>query len=382
MLSLRSSFVLLLALAFHFVIGDMYPSALSHEQEPTIIRSRVDQRNTKGQELSDSKAARNLPPLPQPHETIGYYFDKYADLLDGDTSNNPQMSEATQSEITQRNLVRTSDQLTSVWSDSKENYNISVSKCIHFSDIIGTWTTEDGTNKVNATMEDINNDLQKNISSMSDLSTRLRTRLLANVELAAFEAESLLNATVCNYSTPVDPQPLPSAPAATADTTDLIAHDELRKLLNSDTAHALDTKFMAMDGYWTSNIMSMGAGAAVAGALYKGFYNHNASSTNVAIVCFTAGGLIFARGIIERLYMNGMLRYVEVSVISAFTSWFRRAVQLALNLQREYVRRVGADQQESGCLEEIVIENSGDSLPSYSDPRTGVIELVPMGVCF
>ena len=128
--------------------------------------------------------------------------------------------------------------------------------------------------------------------------------------------------------------------------------------------------------------MSMGAGAAVTGSLYKGFYNHNATSHNVAVVCFTAAGLIFARGIIERLYMNGVLHYVEASVISAFTAWFRQAVSWGLSLQKEYMRQVGADHTDSGCLEEIVIEDSVDSLPGYSDPRAGVIELVPIGQCF
>ena len=120
-------------------------------------------------------------------------------------------------------------------------------------------------------------------------------------------------------------------------------------------------------------------------ALYKGFYNHNASAENVAIVCFTAAGLIFARGIIERLYMNGVLKFVEASVISAFTAWFRQAVA-ALNFLHTGVRQsgsqVGADSRLSGCLESIVIEDSVDSLPSYSQPQAGIIQVIPMGgVC-
>ena len=390
MLPVRNVFLVFVALAFGLVNGSIYPSSPPHEQKPTLIRSRISQRTPKHNDLNDSISTGDFPPPPQPDETVGEYFDKYAQILDS-TSNTSFISNIkSESELTSRSLVRSSNFLESLWSDDKQDYNISISKCVLFSQTVGPWTASNDSTIANATLEDINNDLQRNVTTPATLSKHLQSRLLANAILAATEAESFLNDTICDYesgSAPLTPDPLPS-PSTEIETDDsttdlIIAHDELRKLLTSNTAHALDTKFFAVDGYWTGILMSMGAGAAVGGSLYKGFYNHNATATNVAVVCFAAAGLIMMRGIIERWYMNGSLRFVEASVLAAFTSWFRQAVAWGLSMQKEYMRQVGADQQESGCLEEAVIEGGVGSLPGYSNSRAGVIELIPMGgPCF
>lgn len=382
---LSHTLCILLFTALEVVKGDTYSSYNAYERIPGFIKSRISQRNVQTKPVNDSQLTRHLIPTPNPKETIGDYFDKYATVLD-EESNKSQISEVPESQITERNLIRRTGYLGSLWSGPQEVYNISLSRCIQFADTIGTWTNANGITTENATLESINGDLRIPFTSASDLSAHLSSRLLDNAAQAVSEAEAFLNSTVCNStitnlaSPSTSPLPLPedSALASKDASWPDMTHDELRRLLSNDVAHALDARFIAIDGYWTAVLMSMSAGAGVGGALYKGFYNRNATSENVAIVCFTAAGLIFARGIIERLYMTGTMRFIEASVISAFTAWFRQAVAIVAGLQNN-MRQISSDNQMSDCLEEIVIDSSEDSLPGYSQPQAGIIELVPMG---
>ena len=379
MLFLGTALVLFVSSTFHSVACGSYPSSLSQQQTPAISRSRVDRRDDNSKASRALKPAISVLPSPAPDQDIGAYFD-HIDIILNDTSNGSQLSDS-ESQLTSRNLVRSSDYLNSKWSDGQERYNISISKCVRFEEIIGTWTALDGTSKENATFTDLNNDLATHFTTMQDLSDHLKSRLLANTELAVTEAESYLNSTVCNYDQSNDTsQPGDNTPPVDSALPPMV-HDELRKLHASGSSiHALDTKFMAMDGYWTGVLFSMGAGAAVGGSLYKGFYNRNATAHNVAITAFVAAGLIFTRGVIERLYMNGMLQYTEASIVGAFVSWFRQAAALGFSLQQQYLERVGSAQTDV-CLDEIVVVSGAEGLQELSEPGAGIIELIPMGRC-
>ena len=343
------------------------PSSLSQNQSTADIRSRINRGSVQSEKInSPGPASINLP-IPEPLQTLGDYLDNVDNILNdtrlNDTSTDAPTKYKSFSQISSRNFVRTDDYRKSVWFDGRDHYNISISKCIHFSETIGRWTHLDGTTQPDATLSNISSDLSTHFHNTTDLSNFVKSRLLANAELAASEAEASLQSTICNYD-----QPAP--------------HDELRKLLAPTNFDHLNTKFFDVDGYWTGVLLSMGAGAAVGGSLYKGFYNRNATAENVALTCFTAAGLIFTRGVIERLYMNGTLAYVEASVIAAFTAWFRQAVAAALSLQKEFSQQVGSAQTSpSGCLEMGSIEGGVGGLQAYSEPGAGIIELVPMGRC-
>lgn len=361
--ALALSIISLLRLA----VCESNPSSLSQNQATADIRSRINRGSAQSENInSPGPASINLP-TPEPFQTLGDYLDDVDNILNdtnlNDTSTDAPTKYKSFSQINSRNFVRTGDFRKSVWFDGTEHYNISISKCIRFSETIGRWTHLDDTTQPDATLSDITGDLSAHFRNTTDLSNFVKARLLANAELAASEAEASLQSTICNYAQPA-------------------AHDELRKLLAPTPVDHLNTKFFAVDGYWTGVLVSMGAGATVGGSLYKGFYNRNATAENVALTCFTAAGLIFTRGVIERLYMNGVLAYAEASVIAAFTAWFRQAVAAALSLQREFLQQVGSDQRSpSGCLERAQIESGIEGWQGYSEPEAGVIEMIPMGRC-
>ena len=382
----------------NFVNGAEHVSSEPHHQLPGLIKSRINQRNTKDKSFNNSQTRQLVPP-PNPKDSVGEYFDKYATVLDEESNSTQITSEVPESELTGRGIDRGTGYLGTVWTGSEESYNISLSRCIVFSDIAGTWTNTNGTTTPNATLEHINSDLRTKYTGAADLSHHLKSRLLDNALHAIAEAEAFLNSTVCpsnqSEQLPASTTSLPKPQGSIAtieetsipDITDLsvpdMTHDELRKLLvtNTDVTHSLNSNFLDIDGYWTSVLMSMTAGAGIGGALYKGFYSHNATSENVAIVCFTAAGLILVRGVVERLYMTGLLKFIEASIISAFTSWFRQAVDAVASIPSN-LRQIGSDNHISGCLEEIVIDKGMDSLPTFQRPQAGVIEVIPMGgVC-
>ena len=361
MLFTHKARVLLIISSLGFVACEKRPSTLSQDQALANIKSRVNFRNAKSSNIKALRSASMLWPSVESYQTIGDYLDDVDKILNS-TLNDTAKTYESNPQMAQRNLVRTDEYRQSAWFDGKEHYNISMSRCVHFSEIIGKWTDVDGTTQNNATLANITTDLQTRFENMTELSNHLKTRIIANAELAASEAEASLKTTMCNYDQPA-------------------AHDELRKLLAPTPFDHLNAKFLDMDGHWTNVIMSMGVHTAVVGSLYKGLYNRNATLENTALICFTAAGLVFTRGVIERLYMMGKLRFVEASVIAAFTSWFRRAVELALLLLQGFMPQIGADQTSSGCLEEADIENGADGLQGYSEPGAGIIELVPMGWC-
>lgn len=371
MFFIHGLFAVLIIFSSTSAAGERNPSPLAQDPTTANIRSRISRKDLWSDNENKSKSPSIMLPNPGPSQTVGDYLDNVDSILK-DTSSDAQTESKSLPELTQRSFVRTHDFRKSVWSDGTEHYNISISQCIHFSEIIGKWTNLDGTTQAQATLSNITSDLNTRFHSQTELSNHLKSRLLANAELAASEASASLQSTLCNYA------PTPSSSSSSSPSS----HDnELRKLLAPTPLDHLNTKFLAIDGYWTGILMSMGAGATVGGTLYKGFYNHNATAGNVALTAFTAAGLIFVRGVIERLYMNGTLHYMEASVIAAFTAWFRQAVALAVSLQTAFLQQVGADQANSGCLEEVVVESGVEGLRGYEEPGAYIIELVPMGRC-
>ena len=384
---------ILLFTALEAVNGDSNPTSNTYERAPGFIKSRISQRDPKTKPINDSQLTRHLIPQPNPKETIGDYFDKYATKLD-DPRNSTLMKEVPESSLIGRSLIRGPGYLGSIWNDTQESYNISISRCIQFADTVGTWTTTNGTTIENATLEDIIADLRIPFTTAADLSTYLSSRLLDNTAKIESEAEAFLNSTVCDAtkfqsvtgaSASSSPLPLPedSALASKEDSLEDAPHDELRKILSTDVGHAPDVKFWVADGYWTAVLLSAGAVGGVGGALYKGFYNPNATDDRTSVVFSVAAALVITRGVIERLYMTGHMRFIEVSIIGAFLAWVRQAVKDAVAHVAELpsnLRQIGSDNHLSGCLEEIVVDN-GYGLPSYSNPPAGVIELSPMGAC-
>lgn len=370
------------------ICENLFP-LLSHDQVPANIKSRINRKSVQSSEDIDSSSrpADIVIPIPEPSQTFGDWIDDVDALLNETSDDDTHGSKITTTpELSARDFIRESDYRRSVWSNGPEQYNVSVSSCIRFSDTIGKWTTKDGTTVPEATLTNITLDLDGNahFHNRTELSDHLKTRILTNAELLESEAEAALQSSICGYgnASPPDSSSPPSsfisssAPAA--------SHDELRKLLTPKAGlEHLNTKFMAMDGYWTASLAAMAAGSTVSGSLYKGFYNHNATSKSVALVCFSAAVLIFAHAVRERLYMTGHFAFMESSVVAAFLAWARQAIELAVSLQQAFLQQVGADRTTSGgtvCLEEIVVENGLQGLSGYSEPGAH-IELVPLGRC-
>ena len=187
--------------------------------------------------------------------------------------------------------------------------------------LAGKYTSKDGTRN-NATILDINNDLQYYRGSAKDNEDAIGLRVADNAQRATIEAEEYLEKVLCNYVAPT--------------------HDDLRHLL-------------APDGFWIALMFKVVGYSGVSTTIYKEKLSPNATVSTQAVVAISAAGLTIMDGILGRQQGNGRFSFMEAQIINVLTAWYRHAVQ------------VGADNQVSGCLSNAVVQNAIAALPESSD---------------
>lgn len=252
-------------------------------------------------------------PRPTSNQTIGSYFDR----LLGAVSPSKNLRE--------RHLFRDYDKslLTSSWAHGQGYFNISLDKCMEFRTVAGIYTSRDGTRE-NATILDINRDLQFRLATTADNDLAIGSRVLDNALRATIEAENYLQTAICGYTIGTN------------------AHEELRHLL-------------AADGYWVALMTKSFIYGSIGTALYAGVLNRNASVEQAIGVAIAASGLAIVDGVISRMQTNGKITFLEATIINSFTAWFRRAL------------RVGSDSEESTCIPEIIVHDALGALPYFDN---------------
>ena len=226
-------------------------------------------------------------------------------------------------DLESRHLIRTPTLLTASWAQNQAYFNVSLDHCLQFDLIAGIYTSRDGTRN-NATILDINKDLRVRGGSLLATEQEIAARVLDNAQRAVMEAQTYLQTAICGFTVSTN------------------AHDELRRLL-------------AGDGFWVALMTKSMVYGGVGASVYTGILNRNASIGQAFGVTLSAAGLTILDGVISRLQGHGRLSFLEGTIINIFTAWYRNAV------------RVGADTQESGCIPEIVVEDSLGSLVDSSD---------------
>ena len=317
---------------------------LSSELAPAIWipEPRLPQRSTpralpyqslKG-ELSLSVSNTFPSHSPSPDETIGAYFDTTLENL----SQNGSLTTS----IDKRNLVRTSTHLESLWYDGKIHFNVSIMKCITFDTIAGPWTLTDGTVKENATLLDINKDLQA--VSDGDAEEQYGSRVLDNANIFLNQSEQYMKSAICHYDSTANPM------------NDEI-HDELRR------------KLLGVDGYWIATIFKSMTSSTIAAGVYAGFFNpHNHTTSQVVAAGIAGGGVTFMIAVIDRLQLSGRLSATEASILSVLISWYNQALHAMSS------RQIGPDNAVSGpnpCISKEVVEDAMKTLANFYDVETG-----------
>lgn len=100
-----------------------------------------------------------------------------------------------------------------IWSDGETNFNISMSRCVSLSDVVGIYTAKTGV-RYNSTIIDIMNDLQVRGGSATAHQIGYASRVHENSQLAISAANAYLKTTALNFKP-----------------TYHNTHDELRQLL-------------------------------------------------------------------------------------------------------------------------------------------------------
>ena len=271
---------------------------------------------------------------PKPSETVGDYLDVAVEDISGNGSS--------ESANDKRHLVRTGTLLESVWLDGQTHYNVSIMRCITFETIAGPWTLANGTTTENATLLDINLDLQAGAGD--DPEAEYGARVLSNAKSLLNEAEQNLHGAVCDYDYTADPM------------NDGI-HDELRR------------KLLGVDGYWIATVYKSITSGAVAAGVYAGFFNpHNHTTSQVVAAGMAGVGVTFVIGVVDRLQLQGRLTATEATILSVFISWYNQAMHAMSSGQ------IGPDNAVSGqnpCISKEVVEQAIKTMAGIYDVETG-----------
>ena len=325
-------------LIFFLLLSNTLAAAIWHAKQHPAQRSapRAVPYTSLKSELSLANLDAFPSQFPNPDETIGQYFDANIDRLSKNGSSS--------TDIDKRNLIRTSTLLESVWYDGQTHWNISIEKCITFNTIAGQWTFQNGTTMQNATLLNINEDLQSQSPNQEDPESQYSARVLANANVFLNAAEPYLKTQICNYDYTSDPM------------NDAI-HDELRR------------KLLGVDGYWVATLYKSALSGTVAAGVYAGFFNpHNHTTGQVVAAGVATAGVTFMIGVIDHLQLNGRLSATEASIISVFTAWYNQALHALSS------RQVGPDSAVSGqspCFSKEVVEDAIKNLADYYDVEMG-----------
>ena len=271
---------------------------------------------------------------PKPSETIGDYLNVALDDLSHNGSSNTANAK--------RHLVRTGTLLESVWVDGQTHYNVSVMRCLTFDTIAGPWILANGTTIDNATLLDINLDLQSGTGN--DPEVEYGSRVMANAKSLLNQSEQNLHRAICDYDYTASPM------------NDAI-HDELRR------------KLLGVDGYWIATLYKSATSGAVAAGVYAGFFNpHNHTTSQVVAAGVAGAGVTIIIGVIDRLQMSGRLTATEATILSVLISWYNQAMH-AMSLGQ--IGPDGAISGQAPCISKEVVEDAIKSMANFYDVETG-----------
>ena len=196
----------------------------------------------------------------------------------------------------------------------------------------------------NATLLNINEDLQSQDPNQEDAESHYGARVLANANVFLNAAEPYLSTQICDYDYTTDPM------------NDAI-HDELRR------------KLLGVDGYWVATLYKSAVSGSVAAAVYAGFFNpHNHTTGQVVAAGVATAGVTFMIGVIDHLQLHGRLSATEASIISVFAAWYNQALHAVSSGQ------VGPDSAVSGqnpCFSKEMVEEVIVNLADYYDMEMG-----------
>ena len=268
------------------------------------------------------------PPPPGPGESAGQWIDQlfhnanstynsainitlgfFGSVISNEssiTTNSTTVSEAGQKKR-KRDYVEAYGLHESVWADhtAKIAYNISVdlSKCstgLRLSTDIGVYTFTNGTTTNDTTLKAMVTDLWSLRHSINTTNTRYANHTAVVAQQAMDEANQLLkNGLICQNATASANS---SGVITTVDPTGEIIHAELRKLLANTWS------------YWTSVILSAGAGAvggvSVAAVMDSVFKGH-VTAENTIQTGLVVGLTVIIAGILSRLHEVGRFDNVQ-----------------------------------------------------------------------
>ena len=246
----------------------------------------------------------NIAALISADQTIGEYFDA--------------LRSPHHAHLTERKFLRTETLTEAVWTDGQSTYNISMSRCLTMTDVAGTYTSKDGT-RINATLQDITNDLQARAGSEQANRIAYASRVQENAQLAVDAANTFLATAVADYT--------PTSSASSSNNN----HDELRHLLVVPISqylclmartYMLSQMYVAISQQ-TAKITSWTAGQNLTEVAPPKEY--------LAAVAIVTGGLTFAQGCWDIATTGGSepIEYLTAMILNVFLAWFRKAVDIA-----------------------------------------------------